>query len=122
VDADELFSRNLIRLRKLRGLTQRQLADMTGISYRMICHYETRATSTPINKLKIIADALQVHIADFFDETASDNPLDDLDVRWLKKLQDIKRLPEADQKEINKHIGSLLQKLELSKQVEQNKT
>ena len=30
-------------------------------------------------------------------------PLETLDVRWIKKLNDIKSLPLADQQEINRH-------------------
>ena len=110
VNINEIFSANLTRIRKQKGLSQRELASLTGISHRMINHYENNSNAIPMNKIKSLADALGVKIADFFAEAESGNILDDLDVRWIKKINEIKELPEADRKEINRHINSLLEK------------
>jgi transcriptional regulator with XRE-family HTH domain len=115
VDINDLFSANLARIRKQRGYSQRQLAELTSISFRMICHYETKATAVPMNKLKAIADALNARIADFFEEDEVTS-LDDIDVRWIKKIKEIQSLPESDRKEINQHINSLLVKSKLKKE------
>jgi len=122
VGINKIFSKNLERLRKLQGYSQRELAKKTGLSHRMINYYEKDPKSIPMNKLEILAEALNVTIADFFSEKIS-NPLDDLDVRWIKKIIEIKNLPEADRKEINRHINSLIKKHTLQKkQTEQDKT
>lgn len=114
VELHELFSTNLARIRKQRGLTQRELAELTSISFRMICHYETKATAVPLSKLKVLATALNTRIADFFDEEANSS-LEDLDVRWIKKMKDIQSLPDTERKEINQHINSLLEKSKLKR-------
>jgi transcriptional regulator with XRE-family HTH domain len=106
---NELFSKNLVRLRKLRGYSQRELGQKAGISYRMINYYENNPKSIPMDKLDALTEALEIKISDFFSEEGT-NPFDDLDVRWIKKLYEIKNLPESDQKEINKHINSLIKK------------
>ncbi|MCD6122959.1 MAG: helix-turn-helix transcriptional regulator [Spirochaetales bacterium] len=113
METNEVFSKNLSRIRKLKGYSQRELAKITGISYRMINHYENNPTSVPINKIKILADALNTKIAAFFDDTVNDNSLDALDVRWIKKINEIRELPEEDRKEINRHISSLVEKHKL---------
>ena len=113
VETSEIFSNNLAKLRKGKGLSQRELARITNISYRMINHYENNPTSVPINKIKILADALDVRIGDLFNEQNEDETIQDLDVRWIKKIREIKDLPESDRKEINKHISSLVEKQRL---------
>ena len=56
------FSKNLIRLRRERKLTQGDLAKLTGLSPRMIAYYETEAVKPPIDKIGIIAKVLNVNI------------------------------------------------------------
>jgi transcriptional regulator with XRE-family HTH domain len=114
MEIDEVFSRNLIRIRKLRGLSQRELGKKAGISYRMINHYEKHPNAIPISKLKIIADALNVQIADFFREDKKlDSLIEATDVRLLKKLHEIQALSDSDRKEINRHINTILEKAHL---------
>ena len=110
VEVNEIFSNNLSRMRKLQGYSQRELAKISGISHRMINHYENNPTSVPMNKIKILADALNTRIAVFFDDIEDDNSFETLDVRWIKKINEIRELPETDRKEINRHISSLVEK------------
>jgi len=117
MEIGEIFSRNLVRIRKAKGLSQRQLAQKTGLSQRMINHYEHNPRSLPVDRLNVLATALGARIADLFDEV-DDSPFDTLDVRWIKKIQDIQSLPEIDRKELNQHINSLLEKTRLRKEQE----
>lgn len=57
------FSRQLKAARAMRGMTQRQLAEETGIMQRMLSHYETGqwVTLRP-DHLVAMADALDVSI------------------------------------------------------------
>lgn len=43
---DRAVSRQLCKLREIRGLTQRQVSDLTGISTNCLSHYEN-GWSTP---------------------------------------------------------------------------
>jgi len=81
----------------------------------MINHYENGPVSIPLNKLKIIADTLKVTIGDFFQDDPLSQILDDLDVRFVKKVKEMQSLSESDRKEINQHINSLLEKSRLKK-------
>lgn len=50
------------KLRMARGLTQQQLADITGIDRAAIARYESGDRTPPISKMKIIAEALNVSL------------------------------------------------------------
>ena len=110
-----IFSKNLKRLRKERGLSQYDLADMTGISQRMIGHYETHAVEPPLEKIKIIADALNVKISDLIDNDKKNYNIDitKFDMRSLKKLQDILSLPPNDRAILYRMLNKMLHKNKL---------
>jgi transcriptional regulator with XRE-family HTH domain len=114
MEINELFSVNLVRLRKKKGLSQRGLAEKTRLTQRMINLYEHNPRSLPVDRFKLLANALDARVSDFFDESDV-SPIDTLDVRWLKKIQEIQSLSESDRKEINQHINSLLEKTRLKR-------
>lgn len=116
MEINEIFSKNLARIRKLRGFSQRELASKTKLTQRIINYYENSHKSIPAEKIKILAKALNVRISDFFNEEES-SPLDDLDIRWIKKINEIKNLPESDRKEINRHINTIIEKRKYQKQI-----
>jgi transcriptional regulator with XRE-family HTH domain len=111
-NGDSTFSRNLRRLRKKRGLTQYDLADMTGISRRMIGHYETHAVQPPIENLEIIAKALKVKTAELLvdDKVESENEIDpsQFDSRSLKRLKDILSLSQTDRSDLYRMLNRML--------------
>jgi transcriptional regulator with XRE-family HTH domain len=112
VDINQCFSQNLARIRKSKGLSLRELAEKSGVSYRMIFHYENAPSSVPFKNLKALSDALGVNISAFFSENKT-SPIDSIDIRWIKKFQDIQSLSEAERKELNQHINSLVEKSRL---------
>lgn len=121
VEVNEIFSNNLIRFRKRKGFSLRELASITGISYRMIFHYEKNPVSVPLTNLKKLAETLNVNISDFFDESSKRSDITDIDVRWIKKIKEIQALPESDIKEINHHISSAVEKAKLKEQILKSK-
>ncbi len=112
------FSLNLIRLRKEKGLTQRNLAEITGLSNRLIAFYETKAKNPPIEKLHLIADALGVTINQLTERKNSRRltiPKDltdlitEIDTKTLKKLVLIKKLPPNDRAVVYNLINRLVE-------------
>ncbi len=112
METGELFSKNFVKLRKAKGLSQRDLAAKTGLTQRMINHYEHNPRSIPVDKLNLLAASLSARISDFFDEQDSP-PVDILDVRLIRKIQGLQNLSDSDRKEINQHINSLIEKSRL---------
>ena len=62
----EVFSANIRRLRKQRGLTQRQLAERSGLSERYVSEVERGVANPRLMSLKELAAGLGVTIPDLF--------------------------------------------------------
>ncbi len=84
-------------------ISQRELAKKISLTQRIVNYYENKPKSIPVEKLRTLAEALDVTIADLFSEEET-HPLDKLDVRWIKKINQLRQLSEADQREINRHL------------------
>ncbi len=104
------FGERLIAIRKARGLTQVQLAEMAGTTQRAISYYETEAGFPPAPAVIDLAKALQVTA----DELLGIRPPkvarmeDDSEQRRLwKRFQQMTELPEKDQKAVIRLINSL---------------
>lgn len=118
VELSSVFAQNLVRFRKAKGFSQRELGSIIGLSHRMISYYEGTPKSIPINKLDQLARALDINPVDFF-ATDEQPTLKQLDVRWLKKMNELRQLPEAEQKEIARHISSISEKVRLRRQLQE---
>lgn len=110
------FSKNLKYYRKKKGFSQYDLADKSGISQRMIGHYETHATRPSLSKIEILAKALGIKTSDLINDP--ENPyeeinINDFDMRSLKKLKDILSLPQNDRAAIYRLLNTLLRKNQL---------
>jgi transcriptional regulator with XRE-family HTH domain len=101
------FALNLVSLRKSRGLSQRDLANLSGISHRMIAYYETQTVIPPIDKLEKLAQALQVSVAALVDAEVSDKSTLKLNTRTLKKVLIMEELPPEDQRKVLDYINAL---------------
>jgi transcriptional regulator with XRE-family HTH domain len=111
------FSRNLRRLRKERGLSQYDLAEMTGISQRMIHHYENYVSEPPLSKIELIAKALKVKTSALLENPTEEDPSDagQFDTRSLKKLRDILELPPNDRSFLYRTLSNLTRKNQLER-------
>ena len=58
------FSDNLSELRKLRGFSQEELANMIGVSRQTLSKYETGESLPDIEKCRLLADTFEVTIDD----------------------------------------------------------
>jgi transcriptional regulator with XRE-family HTH domain len=118
------FSKNLRYYRKKKGLSQYDLADLSGISSRMIGHYETHVIEPPLPKVEILAKALGIKISDLLESheiKSSDTiNINDFDMRSLKKLQDILSLPANDRAAVYRLVNTLLRKNQLEAKEKNN--
>lgn len=63
---EECFSNNLIKFRRENGLTQSELADVSGISFKYIYKLETGDANPSIRIVDILAKSLGVTPISFF--------------------------------------------------------
>jgi len=100
---------SLSRARTARGITQRELAKMTGVSYRVIAHYETVVKNPSPDVVVKIAKALKVSA----DELMGLKPLTQKEPpvknrRLLKKMKTIDDSPRSDQQDVMKYIDMVV--------------
>jgi transcriptional regulator with XRE-family HTH domain len=117
--SDSDFGHRLRATRKVRGYTLDQLAEISGISKRMISHYETQVKRPSIDKIRILADALHVSINDLIasnDTTKSKKGETKTFLKILKKARIIEQLPEREQKAIFNFINTVADRNKLLKE------
>jgi transcriptional regulator with XRE-family HTH domain len=105
------FGERLVLLRKARGLTQTQLAEMIQSSQRAISHYETIAEFPPAPVLVELARALRVSTDELLGiRSPKAKPREeDPEVRRLwKKFQQVMDLPEKDRRAVIRLVNSLV--------------
>lgn len=73
VDARMLFGKRVKQLRRDRGLTQAQLAEVVDLSVNYISQIETGEASPTFQTIVRLAEALRVELRDLFDFTSLDN-------------------------------------------------
>ncbi len=103
------FAERLAHIRQEKGLTQRDLARATGVSQRMIAHYETNIQTPSAEIVLRLAKALDISIDQVMGRrpVAENGPLIK-NRRLLKRLKDVDQLPPEDQKTILRHIDDYL--------------
>ena len=100
----------LLAIRKDKGLSREALAKMIGTSGAIIGKYE-RAERTPsVEIAKKIAQALEVSL----DYLAGTTDLM-LDASIIKKIEEIQKLPEADQQHLFYLMDNVLQNVKAKK-------
>lgn len=109
------FGTRLAALRKERGLTQAQLGELIGVSYRVVAYYEGETSYPPAHLMEPLAKALKVStdellgIRDLKQERSPENA-----ALW-RRLRKIEALPKRDQKALLHYLDALVQKNEPTK-------
>jgi transcriptional regulator with XRE-family HTH domain len=112
------FSDNLILIRKKKGISQKELSQLTNISPRMIAHYEKHVSHPSLEKISVIARALNVNIEELLglgangaDKTFSDF-ISKINTKTIKQFKKIMKLNPIDRSTIYKMVDGLLKKEE----------
>jgi len=94
------FGAKLTTLRKERGMTQHQLAKLSGISQRMIAYYESQEdVNPPMDVIASFARALNIGFDDLLgnpEPSELQSELAQIDSRTLGKLKMILSLPKTE--------------------------
>ena len=68
-----MFKDNLVSLRKLRSLTQEDLAEIAGVSRQSVAKWEAGETVPDLEKCRLLAEALNVSLDDLANHSSSDD-------------------------------------------------
>ena len=107
---DEAFAKRLAAIRRMRGMTQIDLADAAGTTQRAVSYYENAFGFPPAPQLVALAKALHVTTDELLGVKAikADSRSEDPETRRLwKKFQQVADLPEKDQRAVIRLINSL---------------
>lgn len=104
------FGERLVKLRKVKGITQKELAEKIGTSQRMIAYYEGPSNCIAANLLPYIAKALKVSVDELLGLKQTKDDFVPQNMRLWKKLRDIEKLSAKDQKAVMHYIEALLNK------------
>ena len=106
------FGKRLQQLRKARDLTQTELGNKVGISFRMIAYYEGQTNYLPTHVLPQLARALGVSVDELTDTaTTSVIPVDVDGVVWRRFLR-LQDLPPKTKATALQQLDALLDKLD----------
>lgn len=90
------IGQNIKKYRKEKGFTQRELADLIGVSVQAISKWETNAGVPDISQVVPLASALDISTDALFDYTCRANPEDFENVKRttiLNRFFEIKAFP-----------------------------
>ncbi len=105
-----ILKKNLARLRKERGISQRALAREIGVSQRMVAYYEDKAIDIPLSKVEDLAEALNVSIGELLDiRVQKQTEHIEIDVRILRKIRQIQDLPKRARESLLQTINTALE-------------
>ena len=106
----ESIGQRIARLRKERGLTQKQLAEKVGIIQVLVSDYEKGKLRLHAQMVVRFAQALGVKTDEFLGLTGnvSDKGAVKLDLKIMRRLNRIASLPQGEQKIMLKAIDSWL--------------
>ena len=106
--AAETFGQRLARIRKARGLSQRELARRLDATQRVVAYYEGQTEHAPAHMLSDLARVLAVSVDQLLGAKPVRSEPVDIDVRLLRRIQEIQRLPPSTKRAVLKVIDELL--------------
>ena len=99
------IGRNLAAIRKSRGLTQTQLAELIGIRQRLVSDYEIGSTSISAEMISRFCHALHCSASDIITvESAQEKT----SLRLMKRMNAIDALPETTKKYVIKFLDDTI--------------
>jgi transcriptional regulator with XRE-family HTH domain len=106
----EMFGKKLYELRTRKGYTQTKLAQIAGVSQRVVEYYEKYAKRPSIDKVKKLAAALGVSDEELLGVRFLKPDKEEIPYKIMKKVRVIQKLPTRDQNAIFNLINALAEK------------
>ncbi len=101
---------NLETIRKLRGLSQRELAKLAGLTQRIITYYENETDQISSKHLIKLSQILKVSTDEILGIKKIDESIKSEESKLLKKVKKILTLTKRDQQAVFHYINTLCSK------------
>lgn len=96
--------------RKAHGLTQRQLAEILGISQQTLAHYEVGRLRVAVVMLPQLAQAMKISVETLLQtETSTAKTQRGPAFKLQQQIEQIQQLPRTKQKFVSKMLETVLQ-------------
>jgi len=105
--SNDTIGKRLADVRKSRGLTQTQLADLIGINQRLVSDYEIGRVGISAEMLARFCMALRCS-ADTIMAISKELPKEQNNLRFVKRLKRIEQLPPLKQKVLLQTIDGFI--------------
>lgn len=105
------IGRIIAKTRRSLHITQVELAEKLKLDQSLICSYENGTRRIPINQFVKIARALGVSSGQLLSEAENSSEVvthTKISRRFLKRVEELEKLPESDKKAIVKTIDALI--------------
>jgi transcriptional regulator with XRE-family HTH domain len=109
------FGKRLAYFRKAKGLTQRRLGEIIGVSDRVVAYYEVETTYPPSHLIIPLSKALGITTDELLGVKEVKQDFDTAKSALRRRLKTVEELPTRDQKAILHYID-LVAKNRISKQ------
>lgn len=107
-DLDLTIQQNLIKYRKLKGLTQQELADLIGLSRSAVAGIESGKNKIYGETLARTAKVLDVSLDELAGLTTGASEAEAPSLRLMRRVSEIDKLPESKKKAILKTLDDLI--------------
>ena len=102
------FGKRLSLIRRQRGLTQQQLADLAGVTRKMVDYYERRAVNVRTDTLMSLSKALGMSV-DALLGLESPKPKPGPKSRLERQMLEVSKLPRSKQQFVSQFLDTVLQ-------------
>ena len=102
------FGKKLTHYRKIRGLTQKELGELVGVSNRVIAYYEGETSYPPAHLIVPLAKALSITTDELLGVTAPKTKDTGFSPKLLRRIKKIEALPPSQQKVLLRTIDTFL--------------
>jgi transcriptional regulator with XRE-family HTH domain len=106
------FGKRLTAIRREKGLTQKELAELLGTTQKMVDYYERRAINPALEVVRSCARALGVPMVELLGQEAAatlrrkPGPVSQLERRFER----VKQLPRSEQEFVIKFLDTVLER------------
>jgi len=107
-DVDIRIGETLAKIRKENGLTQKELAELTGISQQQQSHYEKGILHISAEMLARFSIALKVTSDKILNLENEEKNNNSLSLRFTRRIKELDSLPEAKKKAVLQVLDDLI--------------
>jgi len=103
------LGKRIQQIRKEKGLSQTELAKISGVSYAQLSRYETKGAQPPAEVLNKLADALDTSVDFLINGNTTEKAQSTLkDAELLKQFREVDQLPEEDRRTILRVLSAYI--------------